>query len=41
MNSNDYHIANLSETEQEKLASLEKELGKILIAWEGEQSVQN
>ncbi|MFG6149230.1 hypothetical protein [Halobacillus sp. B23F22_1] len=41
MNSNDYHLARLSEAEEEKLASLEKELGKILIAWEDEKSVQN
>ena len=29
-----FQIASLSEKEQEKLVQLEKELGKVLIAWE-------
>ncbi len=34
---NDYQLATLSETEREKLETLEKEFGKVLIAWEGEK----
>ncbi|WP_159462177.1 hypothetical protein [Halobacillus sp. Marseille-P3879] len=37
MNKGDYHLARLTETEREKLSSLEKEIGKVLIAWEGDQ----
>ena len=29
-----YQIANLSEQEKEKLSKVEQELGKVLIAWD-------
>ncbi|MCP3026419.1 hypothetical protein [Halobacillus sp. A5] len=38
MNQSDYHLAQLSEADRDKLTSLEKEMGKILIAWENEHS---
>ncbi|MFC7061457.1 hypothetical protein [Halobacillus seohaensis] len=38
MKEEQYQLADLSETEREQIEVLEKEFGKVLIAWENEQT---
>ncbi|WP_169824019.1 hypothetical protein [Bacillus marinisedimentorum] len=37
----DYHIADLTEEQKEKLDQYQQEFGKVLIAWEPDSNEQN
>ncbi|WP_256371059.1 hypothetical protein [Halobacillus sp. Marseille-Q1614] len=38
MTNEQYHLAQLTDEEREKLTNLENEFGKVLIAWEDERA---